>query len=233
MHPTRLLRISLLALIPAGLARGAEGPFKAEVLKEGPPAALSAAIKAELCPVGFRVTDGQGKPYLDLWLRRATPATGKPAGPSGTIQFPVLAEGVLVGAIRYETDGQDFRDQAINPGVYTIRFGLQPQNGAHLGKSPFRDYFLLLPAARDTSPDVLAKKPLDERSAEAAGTTHPACLELLAATEPTKADDPKMVQDQEKNTWALAVPVPLAVKGDKEPAALDMQVIVSGISPEP
>jgi hypothetical protein len=232
MRPTRLLLL-FLAAVPAIPAVGADGPFKAEVLKEGPPAALAPAIKDELSPVGFRVTDGQGKPYLDLWLRRATPASARPSGPNGTIQFPVLAEGVLVGAIRYGSDGQDFRDQAIPPGVYTVRFGLQPQNGAHLGKSPYRDYFLLLPAAKDTSPDVLAKKPLDEKSAEAAGTTHPACLELLAAAEPTKADDPKMVQDQEKNTWALAVPVPLAVKGDAAPAALDMQVIVSGISPEP
>jgi hypothetical protein len=232
MHPTRLLMLSALLLIPRVPAIGAEGPFKAEVLKEGPPASLAPAIKAELSPSGYRIVDGQGKPYADLWLRKATPAAGKPAGPSGTIQFPVLAEGVLVGAIRYGAEGQDFRDQTINPGVYTVRYGLQPQNGAHLGKSPFRDYFLLLPAARDTSAEVLAKKPLDERSAEAAGTTHPACLELLAATEPASPGEPKMAQDQEKNTWALVVPIPLAVKGEAGSAAIDVQVIVSGASPE-
>lgn len=232
MRPTRLLMLSALLLIPRVSALGAEGPFKAEVLKEGPPASLAPAIKAELGPTGYRMVDGQGKPYADLWLRKATPASSKPAGPSGTIQFPVLAEGVLIGAIRYSSDGQDFRDQAINPGVYTVRYGLQPQNGAHLGKSPFRDYFLLLPAARDTSAEVLAKKPLDERSAEAAGTTHPACLELLAATEPARSGEPKMAQDQEKSTWALVVPIPLAVKGEATPATIDVQVIVSGASPE-
>ena len=103
----------------------------------------------------------------------------------------------------------------------------------HLGKSPFRDYFLLLPAAKDTSPELLAKKPLDERSAEAAGTTHPACLELLAAAEPAGADAPRMVNDAEKNTWALAVPVPLAVKGEPGPASIDVQVILTGVAPEP
>ena len=232
MRPTRLLMLSVVSILPCiSVARG-EGPYKAEVLKEGPPASLAPAIKAELGPSGYRVVDGQGKPYADLWLRKATPASAKPAGPSGTIQFPVLAEGVLIGAIRYGSEGQDFRDQTINPGVYTVRYGLQPQNGAHLGKSPFRDYFLLLPAARDTSTDVLAKKPLDERSAEAAGTTHPACLELLAATEPLKPGEPKMAQDQEKNTWALVVPIPLAVKGEAASATIDVQVIVSGASPE-
>lgn len=230
MRPTRLLMLSVVAFGPFAASARAEGPYKAEVLKEGPPASLAAAVKAELSPTGFRITDAAGKPYADLWLRRATPASGKPAGASGTTQFPVLAEGVLLGAMRYSAEGQDYRDQTIGPGVYTVRYGLQPQNGAHLGKSPFRDYFLLLPAAKDTSPDVLAKKPLDERSAEAAGTTHPACLELLAAPESAKADAPRMVQDQEKNTWALVVPVPLAVGG--EAAALDMQIIVSGASPE-
>ncbi|HEY2154576.1 MAG TPA: hypothetical protein VGH33_03035 [Isosphaeraceae bacterium] len=231
MHHRHLLIAYLLLVIP--LAARAEGTYKAEVLKEAPPAALAPAIKGELNPTAYRITDSSGKPYADVWLRKATPASGKPNGPSGTIQFPSLAEGTLIGAIRYGSDGQDFRDQAIPPGVYTVRFGLQPQNGAHLGKSPFRDYFLLLPAAKDTSPEVLAKKPLDERSAEAAGTTHPACLELLAAAEPAKADDPKMVNDAEKNTWALVIPVPLAVMGDPAPANLDMQVIVSGASMEP
>jgi hypothetical protein len=230
MRPTRLLMLSVLAVVP-GLAR-AEGPYKAEVLKEGPPSGLSAAVKGEMGASGYRIVDASGKPYADLWLRKATPASGKPAGASGTTQFPVLAEGVLLGAIRYGAEGQDFRDQTIPPGLYTVRYGLQPQNGAHLGKSTYRDYFLLLPAAKDTSADVLAKKPLDERSAEAAGTTHPACLELLAAAEPVKPDAPKMIQDQDKNTWALVVPVPLAVKGEPGGASIDVQVIVSGASPE-
>jgi hypothetical protein len=232
MHHRHRLALTILvasALAPA--ARGA-GPYKAEVLKEGPPASLAPAIKGELAATGYRVVDAAGKPYVDLWLRKATPASGKPGGASGTIQFPALAEGTLLGAMRYGSEGQDFRDQTIPPGVYTVRYGLQPQNGAHLGKSPFRDYFLLLPAAKDTSAEALARKPLDERSAEAAGTTHPACLELLTPAEPASADAPKVVEDAEKSTWALVVPIPLAVKGEARPASLDVQVIVSGISPE-
>ncbi len=231
MRPTRLLMLSFVLGSCVSSAQ-AEGPYKAEVLKEGPPSSLAAAVKEELASTGYRVVDAQGKPFADLWLRRATPASAKPAGASGTTLFPVLSEGVLLGAIRYGSEGQDYRDQTIPPGVYTVRYGLQPQNGAHLGKSPFRDYFLLLPAAKDTSPANLAKKPLDERSAEAAGTTHPACLELLAATEPAKPDAPRMIQDQEKNTWALAVPIPLVVKGEAAPAAIDVQVVVSGAAPE-
>jgi len=215
----------VLACVPSVRA---QGPFKAEVLKEAPPTALAAALKAELAPTGYRVVNGEGKPYADVWLRKAVPATGKPNGPSGTIQFPVLAEGVLLGAVRYAEQGQDYRDQAIKPGVYTLRYGLQPQNGAHLGASDFRDFALVLSASKDTTPATLEKKPLDERSAEAVGTSHPGVLVLLAATEPAKADAPPTVEDAQKGTWALVVPLPLAIKGESAPTVLDLQIVVAG-----
>ncbi len=225
MRPTWLALLMLVSM--TSMAR-AQGPFKAEVLKESPPAALSAAVRAELSSTGYRIVNGKGKPFADVWLRKAIPASAKPAGASGTIQFPVLNEGVLIGALRYGGEGQDYRDQTIASGVFTLRYGLQPQNGAHLGASSFRDYALLLPAANDPTVNDLAKKPLDEKSAEAAGTSHPAVLMLLAATEPAKADEPGVVEDKEKNTWAVVVPLPLLVKGDAAPAKLDVQLIVSG-----
>jgi len=234
MRPTRLVVLLALAAVPLisvsapSRASGAEGPFKAEVLKEAPPDAFSAAIRAELATQGYRVVDAQGKPYADIWLRKATPASGKPAGVAGTVQFPTLGSGVLLGGIRFAGDGQDYRDQTIAKGAYTLRYGLQPQNGAHLGVSPFRDYAMMLPSAKDTTTADLAAGPLNERSAEAAGTSHPGILMLLAAAEPAKAGEPAMAEDKEKATWALVVPIPLAVKGDAAPAALDVQIIVSG-----
>jgi hypothetical protein len=211
----------------SSFARG-QGPFKASVLKEGPPVAISAQIRGDLSATGYRVSDGRGKPYADIWLRKATPASGKPAGANGTLLFPVLSEGVLLGALRYTEQGQDYRDQSIPPGVYTLRYGVEPQNGAHLGVSPYRDFALLLPAAKDTTLDKLAKKSLEEKSAEAAGTSHPGVLMFLAATEPAKADAPGIVEDKDKSTWAIVMPIPLAVKGEAGSVALDVQLIISG-----
>lgn len=226
MRPPRL--IALIAALSMSSAALAQGPFKAEVLKEAPPTALGASLTAELASTGYRVVNGDGKPYADVWLRKATPASGKPVGPVGTIQFPVLVEGVLMGAVRYTLPGQDYRDQAIKPGLYTLRYGLQPQNGAHLGASDYRDFALLLPASKDPSPATLESKSLGERSAEAVGTSHPGILVLLAATEPAKSDAPATVEDAQKGTWSLVVPLPLAIKGESTPSALDIQLIVAG-----
>ena len=123
----------------------------------------------------------RGRRYAEFWLRKAVPATEKPAGPEGAVLFPVLAEGELLGALRFPGEGHDYRDQTIAKGVYTLRYGLQPVNGDHLGVSTYRDYALLVPAAKDKTVADLPQKRLEEQSAESAGTSHPAVLMLLAA----------------------------------------------------
>ncbi len=90
----------------------------------------------------------------------------------------------MLGALRFPGEGHDYRDQSIGKGVYTLRYGLQPVNGDHLGVSPNRDYMLLLPAGKDATPVNIAKKPLEERSAESAGTSHPAVLEASRRPRP-------------------------------------------------
>lgn len=219
----RLVALAALAL-PA-VALGQES-YKVDPLKSAPPSGLAAPVKEALASEGLRVTDGDGKPFAEVWLRKAVPATSKPSGPKGAVQFPVLSEGELLGAVRFVVEGHDYRDQSIPPGVYTLRYGLQPINGDHLGVSPFRDYALLLPAAKDGSTAPLEKKPLEKTSAETAGASHPAVLMLLAA--PANAKAPGIARDEAKNTWGAVVGLPLTVPGESSPATLPVQIIVVG-----
>jgi hypothetical protein len=210
-------------MIPSGVM--AQESYKVEALKEAPPASVAAAVKGVLETQGYRVLDDQGKPFADIWLRKGIPASGKPAGPNGNIQFPVLKEGELLGVLRYAVEGHDYRDQSIPKGVYTLRYGLQPVNGDHLGVSPFRDYALLIPAAKDTSLAVLAQKKLQEESAESAGASHPAVLMLLAVPESEAKGAPTMVHDEAKNTWGAVVPLRLDAKGA---VTLPVQLVLVG-----
>jgi hypothetical protein len=219
------LFVATALLLPTGVL--AQDSYKVEVLKEGPPASVAPAVKGELSAQGYRVVDGQGKAYAEFWLRKAIPASGKPAGGKGAIQFPVLAEGELLGVLRFVAEGHDYRDQSIAPGVYTLRYGLQPVNGDHLGVSTYRDYVLLVPAGKDTSVAAIPTKPLQERSAESAGTTHPAVLMLLGAPADSKGD-PSIVRDETKNTWGAVVPLSLSVKGEPAPVSLPVQLVVIG-----
>jgi hypothetical protein len=221
----------LLAVSAWASALPVQAAMKVEVLKEAPPAALGQAIRGVLFDRGYRIFDETGNPFVDVWLRKSIPSTAKPAGPKGTIQFPFFAEGELLGACQFATEGRDYRDQEIPKGYYTLRYGLQPVNGDHLGVSPFRDYALLLPGAKDNSLDLPPRKQLEERSAEAAGSSHPAVLMLLSSPAEELKKAPTMVHDSEKNTWCTTLPFDLRIKGQSEAVAYPVRLMVVGVGP--
>jgi hypothetical protein len=214
------------ALIPTVVR--AQESYKIEVFKEPPPASLAPAVKAVLNDQGYRLVDDQGKAYAEIWVRKVVPASGKPGGPKGAVLFPILEEGELLGALRFLGEGHDYRDQAIPQGVYTLRYGLQPVNGDHLGVSIYRDYALLLPAGKDTSTANLTQKKLEDQSAAAAGTNHPAILMMLKAPDSAATGEPLVVRDEEHNLWGAVIPLSLEVKGESTPVMLPIQIILIG-----
>jgi hypothetical protein len=201
--------------------------YKIETFQDALPAALAGPVRAVLAPQGYRVLDGEGKVYAEIWLRKAIPASEAPAGPKGAILYPFLSESELLGALRFPEEGHDNRDQTIARGVYTLRYGFQPVNGDHLGISPHRDYALLLPAAKDTALTHVARKPLEEKSAESAGTSHPAILMLVAPAPGAKV--PSMKHDLAKDSWGAVVPLSLEVKGTSGAATQNVQIILIGV----
>lgn len=221
MPMPRLLLAALLGLAPLTVRAQ---DYQVAPLSEAPPEGLAAEVKAALADSGFRVTK-DGKPFVDIWLRKAVPAAKAPAGPKGAILFPFLKEGEFLAAVRYHEEGYDYRDQAIVPGLYTLRYGLQPINGDHLGVSPYRDFGLLLPAKQDTKTAALDEKTLDRQSADAAGTNHPAVLMTTRAPEGAKA--PAMKHDDQNALWGVVLPLPIQV-GDGEPTAFPFQLILDG-----
>jgi hypothetical protein len=209
----------------------AQGSYKVSVLKEAPPEAAAAAIRGALNDQGFRIQDEKGQTLADIWLRKTIPGSEKPSGPKEAVLYPFLADGELIGLLQFPSEGHDYRDQSIAKGVYTMRYGLQPVNGDHLGVSTYRDYSLLLPAAKDQKLDLPPRKQLEQRSAESAGTSHPAVMLLQAASAEVSKSIPSMVRDAEKNTWSVAIPLKIEVKGEAEPIAQPVLLVVVGAAP--
>lgn len=223
-----MTRPLLAALFFCGSSMGAmaQESIKVQAEKQAPPSAVGAEILRSLEGQAYRIQDEQGGDFARIWLRQTTPGSEKPGGPKGTIQFPFLADGELLGVLEFAKEGHDYRDQPIAKGVYTMRYGLQPVNGDHLGVSTYRDYVLLLPAAKDKAPAAPARKQLEERSAESAGTSHPASFLLLMAP-PGSKSEPSVRHDMEKETWSVILPLRLQVKGG-EPILYPVQLIVIG-----
>ena|SRR5258708_10931561 len=130
---------------------------------------------------GTRIINQGGSVYCEIWF-----VTSAPSGPKSTeadLTLPTIPHGSLVGAIRFPAPGADRRGQTIKPGVYTLRYSLQPVTGDHVGASPQRDFLVMVPAADDKDP--FAKPAFDAlmaMSRKASGTPHPAVLSVWSST---------------------------------------------------
>jgi hypothetical protein len=125
---------------------------------------------------GAKVENGQGGTLLEVWFAK-TVATNSTASSSSDYLYPYLTEGEFLGVLHFSSPGADFRGQPIKPGFYTLRYGLIPQDGNHMGVNPTRDVLVLCPAAADT--DLSADLKFDDLvklSRQASGTPHPAFL---------------------------------------------------------
>jgi hypothetical protein len=191
---------------------------RVEPLAESAPAdALSTNIAATLAPEGVRVIRGESRAICDIWMCQDWPVQA--LEPGANLIYP-LTPGQLVGVIRFPRKGSDFRDQDIAAGVYTLRYGQQPVDGAHVGTSPTRDFLLLLPAADDTSTDVIPYEQLADLSAKAAGTAHPCLLSLQR----TEGDQP-IRHLSDRDWWLVRLNGKITKDGQSKELPLDLVVV--------
>jgi hypothetical protein len=187
--------------------------YKLEPITAAAPG-LPAAYAAVMETGGYRIAGPSG-PWCEIWFRKAIPTGAKPA--DNAIVFPI-AQGTLVGILRFPATGADRRGQTIKPGVYTLRYGIQPVDGAHVGVAPQRDFVLLTPIADDADPNALpAFDPLVQMSRKASGTPHPAVLSI----EPPSGSTFPAITKEGDHDWVLNVkignlPVAIIVAGKVE-----------------
>jgi hypothetical protein len=165
----RLRALASLLVLSSVTAAPAFGQLAATPLATPPPDDISAPLKALLAPSGTKVAIGATT--LEFWWVATLPVTAQAA-------WSGLGEGAIVGAVRVTGTFKEIRGKTVKSGVYTLRFGLQPQNGDHLGASPFREYLLLSPAAADVDPKPLGFDGTVAISKQTLGASHPAALSI-------------------------------------------------------
>jgi hypothetical protein len=160
-----------------------------------PPSEVAPAIRDALQKDGAKITGPNG-PVCEVWFRTQVPDV---ANSEQNVSFTNIAEGTLLGVIRFPVKGSDRRGQPIQPGVYTLRLSFYPVDGAHQGVAPTRDFALMVPAANDT--DLNATPAFDQlvaMSKKASGSPHPAVLNCW------KPDSPSPTAlKQEGPDWVL------------------------------
>jgi hypothetical protein len=149
--------------------------------KTSPPSELAPEIAAQLSSEGVSASISQPSVKIDFWWVKSLPIKAGAGAPSWTD----VDEGSLIGAVRLSSEYRDIRGRVLKAGVYTLRYGIQPANGDHLGVSPFRDFLLLSPAAVDKDPAQHGHDGTVELSKQAIGGSHPSVwsIDPPAATE--------------------------------------------------
>ena len=161
---------------------------------------LPAAYAALLQTQGYRVEGPKGA-WCEVWFRKSIPTGAKPS--DDAIVFPV-AQGTLLGVIRFTGQGEDRRGQTLKPGLYTLRYSDYPIDGAHQGVAPQRDFALLTPIAGDPDPSATPSfEALVQMSTKASNSPHPAVLSLES---PQGASFPAVAKEGDSD-WVLNVKV--------------------------
>jgi hypothetical protein len=173
-----LLAAPLLAAEPPKLS------IKSETVD--PPKTCAAAIRDLLSDRVISVSDSSG-PLCTLWLRKEIPIATRKGEPT----YRSITAGTLVGVIRFARPWSDFRGNEAPAGDYTLRSAVQPESKDHEGTAPYRDFCILVPAADDPKPDVLAFKTLVKMSGKATGGTHP--IVMMLVPHPTPPAEPTLL----------------------------------------
>jgi len=145
------------------------------------PAELAAPIATALSTEVVTVTVGTTK--LEFWWAKSLALRG---GASGAPSWSDVPDGSLVGALRLGANWTDIRGYTVRPGVYTLRFALQPQNGDHLGISPNREFLLPAPAADDVTLDPVGFDGAVALAKKSSRRAHPASISIDPPSSPAR-----------------------------------------------
>ena len=107
---------------------------------------------------------------------------------------------------------------------YTLRYGIQPADGNHLGASPNPEFLLLSPAAADSSSAALGHDGAIKISKLTIGLSHPA---IWGLDPPIAADAPLSLKKNDAGMTAVVFQVPVSRDG-KDAGVLKFGLVLVG-----
>lgn len=168
------------------------------------PSELGEPVRALLQPDATVVMRGENR--LEFWWVKGVPLD---SAPEGRPEWSNVPDGALVGAVKLTKPMTDTRGLPMKPGVYTLRFALQPQDGDHMGVSPHREFLLVAPAADDQTAEPVGWKGAVALAKKTLGKSHPAALSL----NPTTGEAAGAILTTDEGHKGVAFTVPVTVQG--------------------
>lgn len=220
----RTAAIALFVLIlTSAPSLGADAKYAIKTVPSPAPKELKEPFQNLLSDQAIQLTDAKGSVIGQVWLRKDVPVKPSPNQAKGAAAYGDIEETTLLGVVKFDQPVTDYRKQRVKPGVYTLRFAMQPQDGDHTGTAPFNEFCLLTPAARDDNPQPLKDaKELHELSKRASGTSHPAVLLLFPNEKP---QEKPQLEAKENDHWVLFAKEEGSAGGKKVPLGIGLVLI--------
>jgi hypothetical protein len=191
---------------------------------KGPPEGVAEPIAKGLESKAIQVLDGD-KVVYEFWFRKDLPVKAKPDSTAKALDN--LEEMSLMGIAVVGEGRRDYKDNEIAPGAYTMRFGLQPQDGDHLGTSEFPYFAVLIPAKVDTEPaGIKTFKSMVKASSKGTASGHPVVLSLRPVQK--QAGDSPALSEPAPDHKAIDLRVPAKAAGSDPAFPISFEIVVQG-----
>ena len=163
--------------------------FSVKIADKEPPNQVSESVRKILQPKAVQLLNGD-TPVFEFWFGSEVSLKSKPG--SADKALGSIQETTLLGAVAVGNGQRDYKDNEIAAGVYTLRFGLQPQDGDHLGSAEYPYFAVLIPAKNDTQLDgITSFKAMTKASGKDTASGHPIVLSLRPVSSDT-GDFPRL-----------------------------------------
>ncbi len=143
----------------------------------------------------------------EFWMRTVE-FEGEPGGGFG-VRYDMIPEGAYLGVVSFPEKGSDFREQSIPSGIYSLRYGLHPENGDHMGVASSRDFAILSPVDKDVEAMKNYEFEALMKLTSEVGNPHP----TVARLELPEGDDAPNLWEDDYENWVLDLAVADAVIG--------------------
>lgn len=224
------LPIVVMALLFAGFspshASSAQGGFSFVIEEKAPPEEISADVRAKIAPKAYQLSDANGL-FFEIWLvpELALSGTGATAEESMAKIEPISVLGAIVV---HQEDHHGFRDDPIDLGTYVLRMSIQPEDGDHVGTSPYDFFAILLPYDIDNE---LKEFPDDhefmvELASEDTVAEHPAIL-ALQPMDSAEGEFPRLDVNEKEEWHSLCLKFPAKAGG--EAVTIPIKLVFEGI----
>ncbi len=194
------------------------------------------SITADLDPEGVLLSthaNGREEPICEIFWAKMTPAVtvAHPATDNG---YASIREGALVGVIHLLPEAtedyyEDFHNQQLKPGYYTMRYAVLPAGTGEHGPEA-GDFVVLSPIALDQDPERTLS--LDElvRLGKLVSQGEEAARMQLVRSETTKNSLPQVTMD---NSGIGTVHFKLHLAGTKGVSAQELELSLLVVTPKP